>query len=266
MLIIGEKINATRKSIDAAIKARDVALIQEVAKSQEAAGAHVLDVNCGTVPAFEEPEVMKWLVKIVQDVSDLPLCIDSANSEALAAGLEVHKGRALINSISGENNRYQSVLPLVKQYKAGVVALCNDDKGLPSTKEIAIEVGSSLVARLINDGIPVDDIYLDPLVRTLATSPETVVDSLQVMKELSLEFPGLHFVSGLSNVSFGLPERRHLNRAFVVMSVANGLDAVITDPLDAQLIALIYAAEALMNKDRFCMNYIGAYNNGKLKV
>jgi 5-methyltetrahydrofolate--homocysteine methyltransferase len=266
MLIIGEKINATRKSIDAAIRSRDAAHIRKVAKAQEAAGAHALDVNCGTVPAAEEPEIMKWLVTVIQEASELPLCIDSPNPEALAAGLAVHKGRPLINSISGENARYRNVLPLVKQYGAGVIALCNDDRGLPSSRTMALEVGGSLVKRLIDDGIALDDIYLDPLVRTLATSPETVVDSLEIMLELSQGHPGLHLVSGLSNVSYGLPERRHLNRAFVVMSIANGLDAVIVDPLDGQLIALIYAAEALVNKDRFCLNYIGAYNNGKLNV
>ncbi|MDR3553913.1 MAG: dihydropteroate synthase [Syntrophobacteraceae bacterium] len=266
MLIIGEKINATRKSIDAAIKARDAASIQEVAKAQEKAGADALDVNCGTVPASEEPEVMRWLVKIVQEVSDLPICIDSPNFVALAAGLAVHKGKPIINSISGETIRYQSVLPLVKEYDAGVIALCNDDKGLPSSRKATLEVGESLITRLINDGIPLYDIYLDPLVRTLATSPETVVDSLEVMRELSLRHPGLHFVSGLSNVSYGLPERRHLNRAFMVMSIANGLDTVIVDPLDPQLVALIYASEALMNKDSFCMKYISEYHKGTLKV
>lgn len=264
MFIIGEKINATRKSIDAAVRERNAAYIQEVAKAQEEAGAHALDVNCGTVPAAEEPEALKWLVRTVQEVTDLPLCIDSANSEALAAGLVEHRGKPLINSISGETVRYNSVLPLVKQYGAGVIALCNDDRGLPSSKEMALDVGDSLVSRLVKDGIPVDDIYLDPLVRTLATSPETVIDTLEVMRELSHRFQGLHFVSGLSNVSYGLPERRHLNRAFVVMSIAYGLDAVIADPLDRQFIALIYASEALMNKDRFCLAYIKAFNDGKL--
>jgi 5-methyltetrahydrofolate corrinoid/iron sulfur protein methyltransferase len=266
MLIIGEKINASRKSIDAAIKDRDIAYIQDVAKAQEEAGAHALDVNCGTVPASEEPETMRWLVKTVQEVTELPLCIDSPNSEALAAGIEAHKGRPLINSISAENGRYNSVLPLAKQYHAGVVALCNDDRGLPSSKEMALEVGDSLVNRLTKDGIPVDSIYLDPLVRTLATSPETVVDTLEVMRELSHRYPGLHFVSGLSNVSYGLPERRHLNRAFVVMSIAYGLDAVIADPLDRQFMALIYASKALVNKDRYCLAYIKAFNDGKLKI
>lgn len=264
MFIIGERINATRKSIRAAIKERNGAHIQEVAKSQEKAGANALDVNCGTVAASEEPEAMKWLVKTVQEVTDLPLCIDSANSEALAAGLAEHRGKPLINSISGENARYNSVLPLVKHYGAGVTALCNDDRGLPSSKEMAVEVGDLLVGRLLKDGIPVDDIYLDLLVRALATSPETVVDTLEVMRDLSNSYPGLHFVCGLSNVSFGLPERRHLNRAFVAMGVAFGLDAIIADPLDRQLLALIYASEALVNKDRFCLAYIKAFNEGKL--
>ncbi len=266
MFIIGEKINATRKSIHTAIEGKDAAHIQKTAKAQEQAGAHALDVNCGTVPASEEPDVMRWLVKTVQEVTELPLCIDSPNPEALAAGLAEHKGKPLINSISGESARYEGVLPLVKQYDAGVVALCNDDRGLPSSKETALKVGDALIKRLMQDGIPVDDIYVDPLVRTLATSPKAVVETLEVIRELSGRYPGTHFVSGLSNVSFGLPERRHLNRAFVVMSIAYGLDAVIADPLDTQLTALMYAAEALVNKDRFCLNYIGAYNAGKLNV
>jgi len=264
MFIIGEKINATRKSIDAAVKARDAAHIQEVAKAQEQAGAHALDVNCGTVPTSEEPETMKWLVKTVQAVTDLPICIDSPNPAALAAGLAEHSGKPLINSISGESARYDNVLPLVKQYRAGVIALCNDDRGLPSSKEMALEVGDNLIRRLMDDGIPIHNIYLDPLVRTLATSPETVVDTLEVMRDLSQRYAGLHCVSGLSNVSYGLPERRHLNRAFIVMSIFCGLDAVIVDPLDRGMIASIYAAEALVNKDRFCLEYIKAYNEGKL--
>ncbi|MBI5248794.1 MAG: methyltetrahydrofolate cobalamin methyltransferase [Desulfomonile tiedjei] len=265
MFIIGEKINATRKSIDAALRSRDASYLQEVAKAQEEAGAHALDVNCGTFTAAEEPEVMKWLVETVQATTELPLCIDSPNPGALAAGLARHKGKPVINSISGESARYDNVLPLVKQYNAAVVALCNDDRGLPSTKEMALEVGDSLVSRLVKDSVPIDDIYLDPLVRTLATSPETVVDTLEVMRELSHCFPGLHFVSGLSNVSYGLPERRFLNRAFVVMSIAYGLDAVIVDPLDKQLVAMIYASEALLSKDRYCLEYIKAFHNGKLK-
>ncbi len=266
MFIIGERINATRKSIDVAVRARDAAYIQHVALEQAQAGSDALDVNCGTVDALEEPATMEWLVKTVQGVTDLPLCIDSPNPSALAAGLKAHKGKPVINSISGETGRYEKVLALTKQYSASVVALCMDDRGIPTNKEQALEVGTALVSKLTAEGIPVDDIYLDPLVRAVSTSPESVLETLSVMRELGQRFEGLHFVSGLSNVSFGLPERRHLNRAFVVMSIANGMDAVIADPLDASLSALIYAAEALVNKDRFCLHYIKAFHDGKLKA
>lgn len=266
MLIIGEKINSTRKSIDQAVRSKDVELLRAEVTKQVDAGAGMLDVNCGTLDAGEEPETMKWLVKTVQEIADVPLCIDSPNAEALAAGLSVHRGKAMINSISGETDRFKKVLPLVKEYRASVVALCMDDRGIPASKEQSLQVGTKLVSDLLDAGIPVDDIYLDPLVRSVATNPETVVETLQLMKEMAERFNGLHFVSGLSNVSFGLPERRHLNRAYVVLSMANGLDAVIVDPLDSTLMALVYATEALLNKDRFCMQYIKCHHQGKLKV
>ncbi|MFZ5591607.1 MAG: methyltetrahydrofolate cobalamin methyltransferase [Bacillota bacterium] len=265
MLIIGEKINSTRKSIDRAVRAKDVEVIQEEAKKQIEAGAHMLDVNCGTLDAQDEPATMEWLVRTVQEAAGVPLCIDSPNHKALAAGLSVHRGKAMINSISGETERFANVLPLVKQYGASVVALCMDDRGIPASMGQALEVGTKLVNRLLDAGVPVEDIYFDPLVRSVATNPETVLETLQLMEEMSARFSGLHFVSGLSNVSFGLPERRHLNRAYVVLSMASGLDAVIVDPLDSTLMALVYATEALLNKDRFCMQYIRSYQQGKLK-
>jgi len=266
VLIIGEKINTTRKGMEQAVRDRNADVIREEAVRQARAGAHILDVNCGTLPAEAEPEALSWLVQTVQSAVDLPLCIDSPNPAALAAGLAVHRGKPIINSISGEKARYAGVLPLVKQYQASVVALGMDDRGIPPNKNQALDVGVTLVGNLTAEGIPLDQIYFDPLVRSLATSPGAVLDTLTVMKDMASRFPGLHFVSGLSNVSFGLPERKHLNRAFVVLSVASGLDAVIMDPLDAMMIALIYAAEALMNKDRFCRKYIEAFRQGKLKV
>ncbi|SHF30434.1 5-methyltetrahydrofolate--homocysteine methyltransferase [Desulfofundulus australicus DSM 11792] len=265
MLIIGERINSTRKSIDRAVRTRDVEFIRQEATNQVNAGAHMLDVNCGTLEAQEEPAAMEWLVQTVQAAVDVPLCIDSPNYKALAAGLAVHRGKAMINSISGETERYKNVLPLVKEYGAAVVALCTDDRGIPASLDQALEVGLKLVGNLLEAGVPVDDIFFDPLVRSVATNPETVLVTLRLMEEMSARFPGLHFVSGLSNVSFGLPERRHLNRAYAVMSMASGLDAVIADPLDRTLMALIYATEALLNKDRFCMQYIRCYQEGKLK-
>jgi cobalamin-dependent methionine synthase I len=266
MLIIGEKINTTRKGMEQAVHDRNADVIREEAVRQARAGAHILDVNCGTLPTKAEPEALSWLVQTVQSAVDLPLCVDSPNPAALAAGLVVHQGKPMINSISGEKARYEQVLPLVKQYQASVVALGMDDRGIPPDENRALEVAVTLVNTLVADGVPLNNIYFDPLVRSLATSPGAVLDTLSVMKDMASRFPGLHFVSGLSNVSFGLPERRHLNRAFVVLSVASGLDAVIMDPLDVMMVALIYAAEALMNKDRFCLKYIEAFRQGKLKI
>ncbi|KPJ75302.1 MAG: methyltetrahydrofolate--corrinoid methyltransferase, partial [Deltaproteobacteria bacterium SG8_13] len=167
-------------------------------------------------------------------------------------------------SIGGESARFEKVLPLVKSYSAPVVALCLDDSGIPNDGETAVAVGDRLVSSLLEAGLPANKIYLDPLVRSVATSPESVLDTLELMKILGAKYEGLHFISGLSNVSFGLPERRHLNRAYAVMAVAAGLDAVIMDPLDSILQALILAAEALVNRDRYCLEYINAYNQNRL--
>jgi cobalamin-dependent methionine synthase I len=266
MLIIGEKINSTRKGIDRAVRGRDRDAIAAEAKRQAQAGAHYLDVNCGTLDQADEPAALAWLVQTAQEATGLPLCIDSPNAEALAAALAVHRGVPLINSISGEKERFAKVLPLVQQSNAGVVALCLDDRGIPGDAQAAVPVAETLVAHLMEAGIPPERIYLDPLVRSLATSPETVIETLHLIQTLHARYPRLHFVSGLSNVSFGLPERRHLNRAYAVMSIAHGLDAIIMDPLDPVMNALIFAAEALMNKDRFCLEYIRAFNENKLKA
>ena len=266
MIVIGEKINSTRKSIHRAMEAKDRDAIVAEAVRQAEAGVDYLDVNCGTLAAEEEPEALQWLVTIVQEATGLPLCIDSPNPEALAAGLAMHKGEPIINSISGERERFQKVLSLARQYNARVIALCLNDDGIPSDKDKAISVGEKLIAAIVSGGVAADRVYLDPLVKTLATDANAVHNSLAIISRLSEVFPNLHFVSGLSNVSYGLPERRHLNRAFVVMSIAAGLDAVIMDPLDKTMKALILASEALMGRDRFCMNYIGAHNDGRLKV
>jgi 5-methyltetrahydrofolate--homocysteine methyltransferase len=266
MLVIGERINTTRTGLHRAVEAREAGPLAAEATAQRDAGAHLLDVNCGSVKAEEEPAALAWLVQTVQAAVELPLCIDSANPTALAAGLAVHKGRPFVNSISGESGRYHAVLPLVLEHQASVVALGMDDRGIPEDKERSLEVGAALVERLLGDGVPLDDIFFDPLVRALSTSPASIRESLELIEQLGRRFPGLHFVSGLSNVSYGLPERRHVNRAFAVLSIASGLDAMIVDPLDQTLMALIYAAEALAGRDRFCLEYIKVYKAGRLAV
>ncbi len=264
MLIIGEKINSSRAGIAEAIARRDERAISALATAQVEAGADMLDVNCGTLDVAEEPKTMEWLVALVQQALDRPVCIDSANGDALAAGLAVHQGKAMINSISGEQQRLDRVLPLVRQYEASVIALGMDDSGIPNGLDNALEVGIHVVEKIRAGGVPLEEIYFDPLVRTVATSPETVKETLGLIEKLKERFEGLHFVTGLSNVSFGLPERRHLNRAYAVLCVAAGMDAVILDPLDREVMALMYATEALMNRDKYCMRYIEAFHQGKL--
>src|SRR5680860_768863 len=214
MLVIGERINTSRGELLQAVANKDAHAIQSEAVRQRDAGADILDVNCGSLPTHEEPEALRWLVKAVQEASSLELCIDSPNPDALAARLAVHQGKPLINSMSGESDRYTGVLPLAQAYGASVAAL----------------------------------------------------ETLRLVEELAESFPGLHFVSGLSNISFGLPERRHINRAFAVLSVVRGMDALILDPLDQTVMALIYAAEALSGKDRFSLRYIQAFKEGKLSA
>lgn len=266
MLIVGERINSTRKSIDKAVKEKDFEVIKDEVIKQTGAGAHILDVNCGTVDVQDEPATMEWLVKTIQnDIMNVPLCIDSANPEAVAAGLAVHQGQGMINSISGETDKLKQLLPLVKKYNALVVALCIDDNGIPKGVNEALKVGDKIVNQLLDAGVPIKNIYFDPLVRSVATNPETVAEILRIIEGMADKFKGLHFISGLSNVSFGLPERRHLNRAYLVLSIAAGLDAVIVDPLDSSLISLTYATSALLNKDKYSMKYIKAHKDGKLK-
>lgn len=266
MIIIGEKINSTKKSIAKAVIERDVAHIQEEARKQLAGGATILDANCGTLEAAVEPEALEWLVQTIQAAVDLPLCIDSPNPAALARGLAVHKGKPLINSISGENERFKQVLPLVKQYNASIVALCMDDRGIPSTYEASAEVGVKLVSDLIAQGIAVEDIYFDPLLRAIATDTLAALDCFKLMELVSTKFPGIHVTCGLSNVSHGLPERKHLNRAFMVLAMEHGMDAPIIDPTDPLAMALVYAANTVLNKDKRCIQYTKAYRQGKLTI
>lgn len=266
MIIIGEKINSTKKSIANAVIARDAAHIQEEAIKQQKGGATILDANCGTLPAEQEPEAIRWLVQTIQAVVDLPLCIDSPNPAALVSGLAVHKGKPLINSISGETERFKQVLPLVKEYNASVVALCMDDRGIPSNYEISAEVGVKLVEDLLAQGIAVGDIYFDPLLRAIATDTAAATDCFKLMELISTKFPGIHVTCGLSNVSHGLPERKHLNRAFMVLAMEHGMDAPIIDPTDPIAMALVYAATTVLNKDKRCVQYTRAYRQGKLTV
>lgn len=266
MIIIGERINSTKKSIAKAVIERNADLLQEEAIKQASFGATMLDANCGTLPVEEEPAALEWLVETIQSVTSLPLCIDSPNPKALARGLAANRnGRPLINSISGESERFKQIIPLVKQYNSAVVALCMDDRGIPTRYSTSLEVGTKIINDLLDQGIPVDGIYFDPLLQSVATSGDRVIDTLKLMNTISQIFPGIHITCGLSNVSHGLPERRHINRAFLVMAIEHGMDAPIIDPCDPVVRAIVFSTNTLLGRDKFCLNYTKAFRQGILQ-
>ncbi len=263
MFIIGELINCTRKRIGAAAASRDAGYIKEVALKQVSDGAHMLDVNGGL--AGQEVETLTWLVTLVQEVTDRPLSLDSSDPEALRAALPLCLKRPMINSITYEPARLRAVLPLVKEYRATVIALAMSESGPPSSADDRVETACRLVDRLTSEGIALEDLYVDPCVLPISTGPEHGRAVLEAIGRITARYPGVHTSAGLSNVSFGLPVRKVLNEVFLMLLMARGLDTAIVDPCDRQLMANIAAAEALLGRDEYCLGYLRAYREGKLE-
>jgi len=263
MLIVAERINSSRKSISEAIQAKDADFIRAEAKAEAAAGADYIDVNAGSFVG-EETAYLCWLVEIVQGVTELPLCLDSPDPEAIAAALELVKGPVMINSISLEEKRLAGILPLVKKYRAKIVALCQSDEGIASTVSDKVKIAEQLVAALTKEGVALDNIYIDPLVYPIATDTQSAVAMLGALGKIMAGFPGVHTICGLTNVSFGLPARKLVNRTFLVAAMSQGLDSAIIDPTDRALMANLVAAEALLGRDQYCFEYIKAFREGKL--
>lgn len=263
MIIVGELINASRKAVASAIENQDADAIATLAKNQCENGAHYIDVNAG-VFADKEAAYLKWLVETVQAHTALPCCIDSPNPAAIEAALAVHKGTAMINSISLEKQRYDALMPLIAGSDAKVIALCMSDEGMPESANDRVAIAEKLVNGLVGNHIPLENIYIDPLVQPVSTNTTFGLEFLAAVKKIMTTFGGCHTICGLSNISYGLPERRLLNRTFITMAIANGLDAAIINPLDTQMTSSIAAASVIAGKDDFCLNYINAYRAGKL--
>ena len=262
MLIIGERINTSREDVKIAVDTRDAAFIQELSRKQKEAGANMLDVNCGT-SLEKEPEDLAWLLKVVQEAVDLPLCIDSPNPDAITKVLPLHKGKALINSITLEKSRYEKILPLAKEFEASVIALTMDEKSLPETAEAKFHMAAKILDLAKKNGIAPEDVYFDPMVKPLSSSSgqaKEFLDSVGLIKKLG----DVKIIGGLSNVSFGLPDRSLLNSVFLAMARCSGLDAAIIDPLNKRVMSALKASELIMGRDNYCKNYISAYREGKL--
>jgi cobalamin-dependent methionine synthase I len=264
VLIIGELINSTRKQIRKAIEEKDAAYIQGLAKKQVEAGANWIDVNAGAFP-HDEVEKLLWSISVIREVTDAPLSIDSPRPAAVEAGLSSAGREPLLNSISAESERYTTLIPLVKRFHTRVIALSMDDNGMTDDMGKVWEVADRLIKRLEDDGVIPDYIFVDPLIRPVSTNGEYGSGALWLMERISVAHPDVHKTCGLSNVSYGLPRRRLVNQVFMAMAIARGLDSAIIDPLDAHMMAHIFAAEALAGKDQFCMNYIAAERAGKLE-
>jgi 5-methyltetrahydrofolate--homocysteine methyltransferase len=264
MLIVGELINASRKAIATAIEDQDQNEIQQVARDQVAAGANYIDVNAG-VFVGKEPEYLEWLVKTVQSAVQGACCIDSPDPKAIEAALAVHNGTAMINSISLEKDRYESLLPIVAGTDLKVVALCMSDEGMPKTTDDRMAIADKLVNSLLQKNVAIDNIYVDPLVQPIATDTTFGTEFLNAIEKIKATFTGIHMMCGLSNISFGLPHRKFLNQTLMVMAMAKGLDGAIINPLDRKMMASIIAAETLLGNDDYCTNYLDAYRAKKFE-
>jgi len=263
MKIIGEKINGTRKRVAQAIAERDADFIKDLASKQTEAGSTWLDVNAGTHPD-REPADLVWLVETIQSVVDTPLCLDSANPEALQLAIPVVERTPMINSISGEPERLEQVLPLVAQHGCQVIALLMDETAIPETSEKRIQVAERILEATRASGVPDDSIYLDPLAMTVATNNQSALLACDTIRAVRAKYPEVHFTIGLSNISFGMPARSHINRSFLTLAMQVGLDSAILDPLDREMQAAILATEMLLGRDKHCRNYVRAARKGIL--
>jgi len=262
VLIVAERINATRKRIRRAIEARDSELIQKEAVAQAEAGADFIDANAG-IDVEREAEDLAWLVQTIQNAVDKPLCIDSAHGPAQEAALALHKGQAIVNSISAEEGRSAEIIPLVQKYNTLVVGLTMESI-VPTDAEGRVAAAETIMKIVDAAGIEHQRVLFDPVVATVATDPSAPLAVRDAIVEMKKRWPKARTIVGLSNVSYGLPVRTHLNRAFLALLLEAGLDAAIIDPTEPNMVATMVATEALLGKDEFCMNYITAQREGKL--
>ena len=261
-VIIGERINPTgRKKVLEALEAGDFESVRRDARDQVAAGAQVLDVNAG-VPGADEPALLTQVMQVVMDAVDVPLCIDTANPDALEAALSVYQGKALVNSVNGDQRALEAVLPIVRKHGAAVIGLCMDESGIPPTPDARLAVAHRIVNRATGLGIPLEDIVIDPLVLTMGADHRAGLVTLQTIARLVVEF-GVNVTAGASNVSYGMPDRRYINATFVALAIQAGVTCPITNPLEEQVALAIQATDLALGRDPYGMTWIKAYRARK---
>jgi len=257
-VVIGERINPTgRKAMLKALQEGDFEMVRRDAENQVLAGAKVLDVNAG-VPGADEPALLKQVMTTVMEVVYVPLCIDTADPEALEAALKACEGKALINSVNGEERSLRTVLPLAKEYGAAVIGLCMNDDGIPPTPDARLKVAASILDRAGQLGIPPQDVIIDPLALTMSSDHTAGLVALQTIQRVIAEF-GVNITMGASNISFGLPDRKFVNATFIAMAIHAGLSCPITNPLEPEVSIAIKAADLAMGRDEYGMAWIKAF-------
>ena len=257
-VIIGERINPTgRKLMLKALQAGDFDIVRKDAANQVEAGAKILDVNAG-VPGADEPALLKQVLSTVMEVVDVPLCIDTADPKALEAALSMYEGKALINSVNGEERSLEAVLPLAKEFGAAVIGLCMDDDGIPATADDRLKVASNIIDRAGKAGVPVEDIVIDPLALTMGSDHTAGLIAMQSIEKIVAEF-GVNITMGASNISFGMPDRKFINSTFIAMAIHAGLTCPITNPLEPEVSIAVKAADLSMGRDEYGMAWIDAY-------
>jgi 5-methyltetrahydrofolate--homocysteine methyltransferase len=257
-VVIGERINPTgRKLLAEEMKAGDYSRVRADALAQAEAGAQILDVNAG-IPLADEPAILAESIKLIQSITDTPLCIDSSIVEALEAGLEAYEGKPLLNSVTGEDERLERVLPLVKKYGCAVVAISNDDSGISEDVNVRFDVAKKIVERAMDHGIPASDVVVDPLVMPIGAINSAGQQVMEIVRRLRDELK-VNTTCGASNLSFGLPNRNGLNSAFISMAIASGMTSAITNPLHSELMQAVRGANVVMGHDPECSAWIHSY-------
>ena len=262
MIIIGEKINGSIPAVAAAIAARDADFIKARAVAQANAGASFIDC-CASVPEAQEVETLHWMIDCIQSVTDLPISVDSPSAAVLAQAYKFCNKPGLFNSVSGEGNKIDTIFPILRDEPGWeVIALLSDDTGIPKNAADRLKVFDKIMAKAKEYGISPSRIHIDPLVEMLCTSENGIETNTTVISTVRERYPSIHIVAAVSNISFNLPVRKMINLGFTVLAMNAGLDSAILDPTNRDMMGLIYATEALLGQDDYCMEYISAYREG----
>ena len=264
LIIIGEKINGSIPSVAKAIAERDSEFIKERARKQAAANATYIDC-CASVPEAEEVETLKWMIDCIQEVTDLPISVDSPSADVLTQAYKFCKRPGIFNSVSGEGDKIDKIFPLMAQEENKDwqgIALLSDDTGIPKCAADRLRVFDKIMAKAKEYNINPSRIHIDPLVEMLCTSEDGIAMNIEVIQTVRKQYPSIHITAAVSNISFNLPVRKLINYGFLILAMNAGLDSAIMDPTNRDMLGLTYATEALLGEDEFCMEYIGAYREG----